>query len=727
MYSRMSWQKPARIGVAIVGLASALAVYFAMGERRAAPPPQPVEYVDEKANLEIEGSQLTLFSGVFKDFEVSPEWTGYYPDGSIKLVGNPLPILVHKGENRRVRITAREAKVSKDKNYFELTGPVRLEDSDGFWLETDAATVNQTDSIAHVAGAATFGKGRMSGSGIGFSYDWTREVLLISRQVQVKTTDNAGKLVMQLASGTGMLDKLQHLLTLDTSVHVLRNDQVIDADHASSRLGQNNDVVTFIELHGNSRVTGGPSIDAMSAPDISLDYTDDGQMLEAVKMAGGASVAMAGEAGKPGRQIAGGTVDLGLASDGEFTSAVARENVRVELPAGSDTPPRTITAQALDGTGQAGKGLTGLTFTTDVSFTELPLGSKSPAAENQGGSRTAHSQKLDISLTDDAVTAAVFSGGDVTFEETGLKACAAQAEYQPQKGTLALAGATKAGRPIVAEEQVAIEGQTIDVALDTRRMTALGGTRTWMRSPAVRRCRPSRPRAAGEQGARNVPRLLKADEPITVDAPSLVYDSRAGRAEYSGGKVTLVQEDNTSISGDTLVIDQTKGDLLVTGNARSRLMLDNKFMAGLAHEIRYSDERRLIVYSAAPKITGSEVSLTSGPQSRLRAGDSIAITLAAKENTLDKMRATKSLHITEGNHTVTGGATLDYTAADEKYVVTGERATPVVAVTRNGTECRRQIGNVIEFYKGKDTVSIDGKGVRNATTAPSKTPCTPTR
>ena len=50
---------------------------------------------------------------------------------------------MHKGENRTVTITAREAKVSKDENYFELTGPVRLEDSDGFWLETDTATVNQ--------------------------------------------------------------------------------------------------------------------------------------------------------------------------------------------------------------------------------------------------------------------------------------------------------------------------------------------------------------------------------------------------------------------------------------------------------------------------------------------------------------------------------------------------------------------------------------------------------
>ena len=336
---------------------------------------------------------------------------------------------------------------------------------------------------------------------------------------------------------------------------------------------------------------------------------------------------------------------------------VGRQNVRLDLPRWRDTPPRTITAQTLDGTGQAGKGLTPLTFTTDVTFTEQPLPAKGPAAEKQGGTRTAHAPKLEASLADDAVTAATFSGGDVTFEETGLKACAAQAEYQPQKGSLKLAGATKAGNPIVAEEQVAIEGQTIDVALETHQMTARGTGRdtvtTWMRSPTARRCKPSKERATGEQGASNVPRLLNADAPVTiVGATSLEYDSRTGNAVYSGGRSTLQQGD-TSIAGDKLVIDQTKGDLSATGNAVSKLMLDNKITTSRAHEISYSDERRRIVYSSAPKPAAPEVVLDSGPQSTLRAG-SVEMTLDAKENKLEKMRATKSVRVVEDGNRVTG-------------------------------------------------------------------------
>jgi lipopolysaccharide export system protein LptA len=727
----VTWQKPARIGVALVGVASALAVYLTMGERRAAPPPKPVHYENPKAIVSITGSVLKSFSGEFKDFDVDYERADVFDDGSTKLFGNPITIVVHKGENRTFRITAREAMVDKDRNSFQLMGPVRLEDSDGFWLETATATMNRLDSIAHVPGAATFGKGRMSGSGVGFSYDEKRQVLLISKDARVKTVDEAGQPVMQLSSGTGMLDRLQHVLTLDTGVHVVRNEQVIDADHANSRLGVNNDVVTLIEMHGNSRVSGGPPIDAMSARDLSLDYTEDGKTLEAVKMAGAAAAAMAGEGGQPGTQIAGETVDLTLAADGELTGVVARDNVRLQLPARAETPPRTITAQALDGTGEAGKGLTQVTFTRDVRFSEEALRSTGPAAEKEGGKRTANSQKLEASLADDAVTTAMFTG-NVTFEETGLKACAAQAEYEPRKGSLALAGATKEGAPVVAEEQVTIEGQTIDVGLDTRLMRARGNVTTWMRSASMRRCKPATARAEKEQGANKVPRLLKADAPVTIKAQDLEYDSRKGTAVYTGltGKrATLDQDETTGLSGEKIAIDQTNGDLTVTGNAISTLMLDNKQTTGRGHEIRYTDAKRLITYTGGTKAGSTEVSLRSGQDSHLQAG-SIVITLNAKDNALDRMRATRNVRVVEGTNTVTGGGSLDYTAATGEYVVKAAGTTPVSIVQREGGDCRRFDGSLIIFNKEKDKpVSIDGQQTRNAGTAPGKAGCTaaPTR
>ena len=720
----MSWQKPARIGVALVGLSAAAAVYLTMGERRSAPPSPPIPREDARAIVEITGSDIERFVGTRKDFEVKGTnvLMGYYEDGSKKLTGNPVRIIVHKGDSRTVEVAGREVRISNDENSFELAGPVKLLDSDGFWLETDRATVNRSDSIAHVPGAATFGKGRMTGSGVGFSYDETRQVLLISKQARVKTVDDAGKTVMEMASGTAMLDRLQHFLTLDTSVHVLRDNQVIDTDAANGRLNANNDVVTYVELHGNARVTGGTSIEAMSARDISLDYTEDGKTLEAVKMAGGATVAMTGETGKPGRRIAGEEMlDLTLAADGKLTSVMARKNVSLGLPAAAETRARTITAQALDGTGEAGKGLTSATFTGAVLFKEDPLPAQGTGAENKGGQRTAQAQKLEASMANDAITAATFTG-DATFEETGLKGCAARVEYQPQKDSLSLSGTTKGNNPIVAEEQVANEAESIEVTLESRVLRARGNVQTFMRTQSAQRCRPAVGRAPNEQGARNVPKLLRSDAAVTVSAKSLEYNSRTGLATYAGA-ARLVQEE-TSITGEeSIVIDQSKGDLAATGKVVSRFMLDKTLSTGLAHELRYSDEKRRITFASAPKVVTGEVSLVSGQGSRLKASN-IELTLGAKENTVEQMSARRNVSLTEGMYTVTGASTLDYIAANEEYIVRSDGTTPVLVVTRE--DCRQFSGDKVTFYKGNDKpVRVEGGQTRTGQTAPLKTACTP--
>jgi lipopolysaccharide export system protein LptA len=147
-------------------------------------------------------------------------------------------------------------------------------------------------------------------------------------------------------------------------------------------------------------------------------------------------------------------------------------------------------------------------------------------------------------------------------------------------------------------------------------------------------------------------------------------------------------------------------------------------MDGQASEIHYSDDKRLIVFAGTPKATTTEALLNSGPGSTLRAG-SIDILLAAKDNTVERMRAVRNVNVVEGNNTVTGGASLDYTAVDEKYVISGAPARPVTAVTRENSGCRQFIGDTIEIYKGKDTITVDGNARRQATTAPTKTQCTP--
>jgi lipopolysaccharide export system protein LptA len=449
---------------------------------------------------------------------------------------------------------------------------------------------------------------------------------------------------------------------------------------------------------------------------------------------------MKGEGEGAGRRIQGEIVDVTLAPDGTLTSVSARPGaepepkVRLDLPATGDAPARSITARTLDGTGQPGKGLTQTTFTGGVLYEEHALRSKAAAADKQTGMRTARSERLQASLADDAVTDAVFSG-DTTFEDAGLKACAAQADYNPQKGTLALSGATKAGAPMVADEQVAIEAPKIDVALDTRRMTALGSRTekltTFMRSPRAQRCKPSTERPKSQQGASNVPGLFKSDVPTTVivvpdksaaGVPSLVYDSQKGLAIYSGGRATLEQDD-ASIVADRLSLDQNKADLTATGSAVTRLRIDDKISQGSAYEVSYVDATRKLTYSTQPKSPRGEVSLRSEQDSVIRAGN-IVVTLAAKENKAETMTARGNVRAVEGPQSVTG-ATLEYTASDDRFKVKGDGSRPAAAASLEDGRCRISTGELITFGKGSSNVTAEGEQRRSRTEPAKAGACTP--
>jgi LPS export ABC transporter protein LptC len=737
-----------------------------MDERQTAAPPQPVKRLDPKAVLEITSGVLQGMTGIEKNFEILSSTTQTFPDGSTRLLD--ATIIVQKGDGRSFKVSAKEATANKDQTEFELTGSVRLEDSDGFFLTTDAATYDRERSIARTPSAVTFGKGRMSGSGAGIIYDQANNILEISDQARVTTRNEAGEPAMEFASGRATLDRMQHRLTVDNSVRVVRGEEVIESARAIASLSENDDIVQFLELRGNARVQGGGGgIDAMSASDIDLDYTDDGQRLEAVRLDGTAAVArkgandasqqivaesirlqLAGDGsshmvlernasvtmieaqGGGGRRIAADGLELDLAGDGTLTRAVGKEAVRLDLPAGAGMPARSITARMLDGTGKAGQGLTNAVFTGDVIFTEAergdgPAAGGAPAAQT----RTARAARLEASLASDAVTSASFTT-DVSFEEAGLKACAARLDYQPAKGTLALSGDTGAGKPIVAEEQTAIEAAAIDVTLDSRRMLAKGSVVTRVGTPA--RCRPAAARPAAQQGPNRMPGLLREGAAATIRAAALDYEGEAGKAVYSG-RASITQTD-TSINADRITLDQKNGDLTATGSAITTMVLDGGTTLGRAYEIVYVDAKRLIRYAAPPIGTilppapagrgpaPVREPQVSGPQGDLRATNRIDVTLSMQGGDVERIDAYGSVRFQQGTRTASGGERLTYDAQEGKYEMTGGAATPVVFFA----DCRESRGKTLIFYKSNDTIVIDGESERRTRSQPSAGgPCTP--
>jgi lipopolysaccharide export system protein LptA len=580
-------------------------------------------------------------------------------------------------------------------------------------------------------GPITFAKGRLTGSGVGMTYDQEDDVVSLLEQAHVRSADESGNVQMEFTAGSALLNRLEDYLSLEGRMHALRDEQIFEADRATARLTADEEAITFIELRGNARVMGGSgTLEAMSARDIDLDYTDDGETLERVLLNGGAALAMKGQDGGTGRRMMGETLDLTLAPDGDVTRAAGREKVRLDLPASDGVPARSVTARLLDAEGEPGRGLTSARFSENVEFRE--------EGQRDAPSRVARSRNLRTTLDNDAIESAIFTGS-VKFAEEGLQASGAEARYEPNADRLRIAGTDAGGPPTVTDTQITIEAQTsIDVTLAARRMSAAGMVKTTLRSGSAP---AAGGRGAGRTSASRLPGLLENTAPANVWAETLEYEGDAGKAVYKGD--AGLWQGETAIRAETITIDQKNGDLAALGAARSTLVFENGVSTGRAAEIRYDDAKRVISYisdiPAAPATTrgrGAALpnpplitpvptagqALLSGPQGDLRA-DRIEVMLARNGNRLERLEAFTNVSARVDTRVATG-ARLTYYAEDERYVLVGASPVPVRVIDG----CRDTSGKTLTFFKTADRIIVDGnEEIRTQTKSGGPCPAPPAR
>jgi LPS export ABC transporter protein LptC len=713
-----SWQKRVRLGVAVFGLVFGVIVYSAIQERQPAAPPEPVRRADPKSIAEIYSAVADQLSGGERNYEISFERYQQYEDGSSRLFN--VRVSVPNRGGRAFVISAIEGYTARGETELRMTGDVKVSASDGFELTTGDATFDQNTGIARASGPVAFRKGRMSGTGIGMMYDQPNDVLRFDRSSRVLATDDDGRTVIDFSAGIATLDRLGNTLKLEEAVHVIRQEEVIDADRALARLTETDDVVTYLELRGNARVSGGTSgISSMSARDIDLDYTDDGETLERVTLHGSADVDTAGAGDDaPGREMSGERLDLALAPDSSLTRVDGQGGVRLGLPPADGAPGRSIEADTLAAAGEPGKGLTSATFTSAgcglgdaralcVVYRE---GERSRGAAARDAGREARSRRLAISLVGDAVTGATFTGL-ASFGEQGLAASAAEAVYIPDRGTLRLSGRDAGGGPRVEEEQVTVEAADIEVLLESRRMTADGNVKTDLRALSPR---GAAPQSSPTQASR-MPQLLKPDETVHLSAEALDYQGSAGKATYTGNAV-LSQGTSTTIRGTIITLDRGTGDLAATGGAVSRLELDTGRSIGRAHEIRYDDARRTVAYSAPPVAPRNASGATAPPGPRVQVnspeGDvtaqRIVVLLAKEDSSVDRLEAFSDVRVVVGGRTA-AGARLTFHAMDGRYEMESAPGVPVWIADKSNNSCTETTGSALTFFKGTDRMIVDGK------------------
>jgi LPS export ABC transporter protein LptC/lipopolysaccharide transport protein LptA len=694
------WQRHARWVLAVITVGVIGVVLYTIRPRETARPAAKPAAVEPGAVVTTLNGDAIQFKGGSQDVRIEYEVQTTNAEQETRLRG--VKIRVDNRAGRNYIVTGKEAFLGKSNSSFDVRGDVKLVTSDGLTANSQQATYSDVDDMVHVPGDVTFSRGRMSGSGVGFTYDQQRDTMTILDKADVKFAADGEQEAMAFTSGTFTFARRDRYMRFEKTMHMDRESQVIDADSAMVRLFPDRDEPDYVELRNGSKVTGSGAASAlksMTARDINLDYADDGRTLQNAMLVGQAEIQVAGKGAAGSQKLAGENMDIGLEPDGSVRSLNARDAVSVTLPATKDTPARTIRSNALSAAGTA-QGLRDMHFTEGVEYREAGV-------KGQAG-RTIRSRSLDASLDPAAGTlkeAHFLANVDVT--DPPLHAVAADARYMVEAGTLALSGVQPA--PHVETDALTIDATTIDVTLNPRKMTAKGNVRSTLLPPK---------KPTGNATATKRPALLGDKDPVNIVSESFTYDETAHKADYAG-KTVLLQGD-TTIRSEKLTLDETKGDLTATGKVITNLVIADKTAAdpkvkakptiARAETFNYADETRKATYTTTAQMNGEQGNLSAGK---------LELQLAKDDNALDRLEATGAVTAIVDKRTVTG-ARLTFSPSDDKYVVNG---TPVKMID---ADCQETTGKTLTFWKASDRVLVDGNNeVRTQTKGGGKCTATP--
>jgi LPS export ABC transporter protein LptC len=722
----MRWQKPARFAIALFILAFAGVVFVSLRQSSQRPtPPETLQFDDKPVAQTIGGFRWRNDKAGKVAFAIDAETHKIYEDG--RNVFGKATLTLPDRDGRTITITSNEAETTgradgtTDFATAILRGDVKLRTSDNLEVTCNDATYNDKEGMLQVPGPVTFTRGRMSGTGVGATYDRNRDVLWILDQARITVAaDPAGGGKLDASAGSAGLARADHYIRLSKAAHLVTDNRTIDADDITATLTPDDQRVQMMQLRGNSRIVGaGAGAQQMSARDIDLTYGPDGRTLQQAKLMEQSVVGLPSDGGAA-KRISARNIDMTMSPDGAtVTQLDARENVVLDLPGQGDAPAKTIKASTLVAAGQGGAGLQTATFEGPIDYREARPARGAQAAVD----RRATSKRLIVhtkpGLGD--LEQAEFRG-DVRFVDgTQSTAEAPIGIYHVAQDRLDLSPSTTdpGPPPTVTNGQLTVHARTINLTMGTQVLRAETDVRSIMdRKGGGGRGKPG---SGGAQDAAKLPSLLHQDQPVTIRSNRLDYDGAASRAVYSGA-ARHSQPGGTDLQGDTIELDDKSGNLSSKGKVRTRMMLDDvdpktkqrrsTETIGTSDVFTYDDAKRLAVYTAS----GTVLAHLVGPTGDVT-GRTIELYLKKDGNELERAEAEGDVTTIESGRTARGRH-LTYTAADETYVMVGS---PVEVIEKSETSCKQTLTGLLRFQRAVDHIATEGTPVRT-----TEVPCTGT-
>jgi len=284
----LTWQKRARLLVLIIAIGVVAVVFATTRKREVPPPPEPATRVDPAAVVESSGAFVVQVKGERETVRIDAEKQLSYSDGSSRL----LKVKVTSVRQGKTFVaTGDEAKVGDDQTHLDMKGHVHMIASDGLDVTAESATYSQSEGIVRAPGPVTFKRGRMSGSGVDFTYDEQRDLIGLSDQTNVKIApDKQGGDTTDITSGSAVLAREDNFASFERAVRIVRGGQLITADSALGLLTENEEHLSSLELQGNAQIetpkAAAGELKLMSGEMIDLVYHESSDLLQSAVVAG---------------------------------------------------------------------------------------------------------------------------------------------------------------------------------------------------------------------------------------------------------------------------------------------------------------------------------------------------------------------------------------------------------------------------------------------------------
>jgi lipopolysaccharide export system protein LptA len=755
----MRWQRIARLAIAAFVIVFAGVVVFIMRQRSALPPAAAITVpTDEKTVVASTGPiEHTAYDRGRVRFSLKGKDHKIFAGGKMEIAD--VAVSVPDRENGMITITADRATVQsppeKEKvNQLQsatFTGNVKLTNEKGVTVSANEATYEESTGVVTIPGPVKFGRGRMSGTGLGATYDKNRDVLWILDKAHVTVApDAAGAGAAEANAGTIGMARSQNYIKMVKNASIVGDGRTASGDEVTAWLNEGGETLKSLEIRGNSRITGtGPNAQNMSARDIDLGYAPDGRTLQSAKLIENGVVELPGAAGAPARRITGKTIDLGMSPDGTtLTLLNANENVEVNLPPAGDAPAQRIRAAALSASGPAGAGLQTATFTGGATFTETRAARGALTAVD----RTAHADRLilttkpglgDVEQADfrghfrmqdnrgpaPAAPAANQRGAAPPSKDADARPITAEAPrgiYFLTKDSFELSpeGGDPGPTPFVNDGRMRVSARNIRISPSTQKLSADTNVQSTMqpqrRTETTSGGRAKPAASDGRQG--NMPAILKEDKPVTVVAHRLEYDGK-GEAVYTG-KARLWQE-QSKIDAETIILNDTTGNLTARTNVRSTMPLEDTDpktkqttiteTTAESDTLVYDDTKRVAVYTGSKE----KQAHMRGAQGDMTA-NRIDVFLTEDGGRLERAVAVDNVVVVEGIRRAFGQR-LVYTASNETYTMTGA---PVEAFEQESpNSCKVTQGETLTFKRAVGSIQAKTGDLLRAITKTLASPC----